>query len=237
MIDIKKTSTKGFSLGGSFYGVIYAYQSFAWCTVSCGNGNPIPSLLNVSYTIFIHVKIHIPVVFGLGPHTYLNIYTAGRQSSQSDKWSWSREDSFIGRNDSLQYSFYFFIIFSVFHSEYPFSAAHVLFAVIGDGIAAQSTVRYVNNSIVYRSQNGVENLNFFYCSAGTLSVDVVSYLEGLDTKMINPPAKLDRFPDNAIPIATPAEAKIAAKLVVSTPNLLMMANAKIRFRSMLSRLF
>ena len=55
--------------------------------------------------------------------------------------------------------------------------------------------------------------------------------------MINPPAKLDRFPDNAIPIATPAEAKIAAKLVVSTPNLLMMANAKIRFRSMLSRLF
>ena len=102
---------------------------------------------------FIHVKIHIPVVFGLGPHTYLNIYTAGRQSSQSDKWSWSREDSFIGRNDSLQYSFYFLIILSVLYSEYPFSAAHVLFAVVGDGIAAQCTVWYINNSVVYRCRS------------------------------------------------------------------------------------
>ena len=44
-------------------------------------------------------------------------------------------------------------------------------------------------------------------------------LKGRNSKTISPPAKFCKFPESAIPIATPADANKAANEVVSTPNL------------------
>ncbi len=55
--------------------------------------------------------------------------------------------------------------------------------------------------------------------------------------MIKPPAKLERLPESAIPTATPADAKSAAKPVVSTPNLLIMAKASTMFNRIFTRPF
>lgn len=55
--------------------------------------------------------------------------------------------------------------------------------------------------------------------------------------MIKPPAKLERLPESVIPTATSADAKSAAKLVVSTPNLLIIVKVGTIFNKIFTKLF
>lgn len=88
----------------------------------------------------VHIEHDIPVVGSLGPYTYLDVNAAGRQRSETDERGRSLQDTFVGCNDAFQYGFDAFVIFSVFHTEYPFGTSGFLLAVISNGVAAQGTV-------------------------------------------------------------------------------------------------
>lgn len=59
---------------------------------------------------------------------------------------------------------------------------------------------------------------------------------GLNKRIITPPAKFCNVPLNAIPIATPAEAKRAINELVSIPNTLISMMTNMKFNVILTRL-
>ena len=118
---------------------------------------------------FIHVKIYIPVISCLSPRTDLNIHTACRKSSQSNHRSRILQYTRICIDNTLQYGFYLLEIFTIFYSEYPFSTTCFLFAVICNGIAAQCTIRNIDDFIIYSCQNSMEYLNFAYSTIRILA--------------------------------------------------------------------
>lgn len=68
-------------------------------------------------------------------------------------------------------------VLTVFNTEHPFDTALILLAVIGDGIATETSVRYINHTVVKSGKYGVKYLYYPCQNPPTFPMPVPVFLQ------------------------------------------------------------
>ena len=66
---------------------------------------------------------------------------------------------------------------TLFNTEHPFDTALILLAVIGDGIATETSIRYINHTVVKSGKYGVKYLYYPCQNPPTFPMPVPVFLQ------------------------------------------------------------